>query len=249
MDTKLDVERAKNEWNLRILMEGVADDIINNDVISAFKKLDNAGKIFKDIKDKDLLKAKIVEDYISNGDYAGMAVITLTEEDKDEFNRLIREKLKENNILNCKTGTKDEFKDFCVKDKIVFLTDNDILEEISGYMGIIRDIYMENDHCIVEVKIEDGRIIAFNDKDYSISNIDYAYAVTTLKYQLFRVSAAKIFIYDGGNTTYNEKYTQLTRAEKTKSDVAIYTADYDKMVENAQIEETEQEAFSSNYKK
>jgi hypothetical protein len=255
MDAKLNVERAKNEWEVRILMEDVADDIINNNVNGAFEKLAHAGKIFKDIKDKDGLKAKIVEDYISGGgyesygyDYNALSVITMTEDDKNEFNRLIREKLKENNTLNCKIQTKDEFKDFCVRDKIVFLTDNDVLEDISGYTGIIRDIYEdEKDNCIIEVEIEDGRIIAFSTKDYSLSNIDYAYALTTLKHHLFRISSKKVFIYDNGDTNYNEKYTQFTDVKRAESDIKIYTADYGKMLEKAQIEEDGQKVLPPHY--
>ena len=216
------------------------------DCLQPVDMMDFDKKRAKNYKEGDIIKSSAGEK-----DEKSYKVISTNE----KYNFIYAENIATRKIEKINPGVnldvfKERNKDFCVNDKITFLKDYDNavkgkdgsrFEIKEGQTAIIKDVSEDNagSGYIIKAKIN-GEDVYFNTKNYNA--IDYSYAMTSMQSQC--ISADNVFVYNNGETNYNEMYVDMTRAKKN---LKIYTADEEKMINDAKKEQA-QEAFSSKSK-
>ena len=216
------------------------------DCLQPVDMMDFDKKRAKNYKEGDIIKS-------SAGEKDDKSYKVISTNEKDNF--IYAENIATRKIEKINPGVnldvfKERNKDFCVNDKITFLKDYDNavkgkdgsrFEIKEGHTAIIKDVSEDNagSGYIIKAKIN-GEDAYFNTKNYNA--IDYSYAMTSMQSQC--ISADNVFVYNNGETNYNEMYVDMTRAKKN---LKIYTADEEKMINDAKKEQA-QEAFSSKSK-
>ena len=216
------------------------------DCLQPVDMMDFDKKRAKNYKEGDIIKS-------SAGEKDDKSYKVISTNEKDNF--IYAENIATRKIEKINPGVnldvfKERNKDFCVNDKITFLKDYDNavkgkdgsrFEIKEGQTAIIKDVSEDNagSGYIIKAKIN-GEDVYFNTKNYNA--IDYSYAMTSMQSQC--ISADNVFVYNNGETNYNEMYVDMTRAKKN---LKIYTADEEKMINDAKKEQA-QEAFSSKSK-
>ena len=216
------------------------------DCLQPVDMMDFDKKRAKNYKEGDIIKSSAGEK-----DEKSYKVISTNE----KYNFIYAENIATRKIEKINPGVnldvfKERNKDFCVNDKITFLKDYDNavkgkdgsrFEIKEGQTAIIKDVSEDNagSGYIIKAKIN-GEDVYFNTKNYNA--IDYSYAMTSMQSQC--ISADSVFVYNNGETNYNEMYVDMTRAKKN---LKIYTADENKMINDAKKEQT-QEVFLTKSK-
>lgn len=120
-------------------------------------------------------------------------ILTHTNDEVRELNELARGSLRDTGDLgeDITISTERGDRDFAQGDRLIFLRNDRDLDVKNGTLGEIERISAQN----ITVKLDEGRSIAFDTKDYA--NIDHGYAATIHKSQGMTVDRTHILATPG----------------------------------------------------
>jgi len=184
---------------------------------------------------------KIADDYIESINAGkGTMLISGTNKDKDELNRIIRDKLVKAGKVEAgtkfsvirKTGEDDTVdKNFGKGDTIIFGKNNKDIHVNNGDIAQILDV--KADGTIQVKQQESGKVITFNINDYK--HVDHAYAITSYKSQGATTDRLIWHASTDSNQNINSFYVAATRC---KNEFMTYTNDAKTLQKKVSIEQT-----------
>jgi Ti-type conjugative transfer relaxase TraA len=120
-------------------------------------------------------------------------VLAHTNEDVRELNEAARGKLREAGELgdDVRLGMTRGSRDFASGDRVMFLRNERSLGVKNGSLGTVRSV----DAMRMQVMLDDGRVVAFDHKDYA--DIDHGYAATIHKAQGMTVDRVHVLATPG----------------------------------------------------
>jgi len=184
---------------------------------------------------------RIADDYIESINAGkGTMLISGTNRDKDELNRIIRDKLVKSGKVEAgiifsvtpKAGEDDTVdKKFGKGDTVIFGKNDKDIHVNNGDIAQILDV--KADGTIQVKQQESGKVIDFNINDYK--HVDHAYAITSYKSQGATTDRLIWHASTDSNQNINSFYVAATRC---KNEFMTYTNDAKTLQKKVSIEQT-----------
>jgi len=204
-----DIKRQREDW-----MKEVVKDAAQGKTGEALEKLDQKGKI--DFHNNAAeARAAAVDEYIKSNkeDFSKGIVLTNIKQDADKINLEIREKLREEGLVDrmnpivINNGTKNI--GLAAGDRIMFTRNDYDLGVRNGQRATITGV---DPFRLIDVRLDSGETKRIHTDNYN--HIDYGWASTTHKAQGATVERASVYGFSNESMASQQAtYVQISRAK------------------------------------
>ena len=230
--------RQRQDWQ-----KDASREIRSGQVKEGFKKYLSAGMIHI-AKDREEAIQKTIESWSNRFDPASPNKTLLTaykRADVRELNAMARESMKEKGhfsgprietTVRDRDGNSEGKREFQAGDRLYFKKNDRKMGVMNGETGTLTKINVTSDgsECTFFVKLDNGKEIAFDPRDYA--QIDHGYALTIHKSQGETVDFSSNMVTGMG---LNALYVQLTR-HRDGMQIVLTEDQIDRMAQNNGIE-------------
>jgi len=204
-----DIKRQREDW-----MKEVVKDAAQGKTGEALEKLDQKGKI-NIYQNSTEARTALVDEFIkaNREDFSKGIVLTNIRQDADKINLEIREKLKDEGLVDrmnpivINNGTKEI--GLAAGDRIMFTHNDYNLGVRNGQRATITGV---DPFRLIDVRIDSGETKRIHTDSYN--HIDYGWASTTHKAQGATVERAIVYGFSGESMASQQAtYVQISRAK------------------------------------
>ncbi len=235
-----DIKRQREDW-----MKEVVKDAAQGKTGEALEKLDEKGKIYI-YQNSNEARAALVDEFIkaNREDFSKGIVLTHIRQDADKINLEIREKLKDEGLVDrmnpivINNDTKEI--GLAAGDRIMFTRNDYELGVRNGQRATITGV---DPFRLIDVRLDSGETRRIHTDNYN--HIDYGWAATTHKAQGATVERA--FVYGFSNESMASQqatYVQISRAKgETNLHIVAGERGIEREVQSKLSEEQKKEAL------